>query len=386
MKFRVKGLDLHDILTTTIKGFDHNEDNSYIAFKIEEEESKLTVTSRSRSAYFEGKINAFNIELNETEPRIYHLDGVKLRQLITIMPKSPIDIEFEITENTRSFTIKFVGNRYQLPVLSETPLAPTPEVEEYAEVDAVEFMDVMKDLVKIASTDAATQEHQFSCLHYNLSQDKINVTATDSYALGVLGLDSSATGLNGSKDVLVRHAGVSLLIDNFPQGEMLKVVGSDEMFGYIDESGTLALVARMNLQPVSTEGVQALIRDDNKVVVDKNEFKAAIDTVAKLSLHDETVEIEFFAGEDRIRVSNMLGDHVDVRTKESDVQFPGKTTFLKSVLSKSLIPAASGDLRLETGDLTSDDIRIVKAPLHLVPLQADGSDQDDVVLISAQLA
>lgn len=385
MKFRVKGIDLNEILTTTIKGFDDKEDNSYIAFKIDEETGKLIVTSRSRSAFFEGSISAFNIELNDTEPRIYHLDGVKLKQLISILPKSPIDIDFEITENTRSFTIKFVGNRYQLPVLSETPLAPTPEVSEYAEVDAVELMDILKDLIKIPSTDAAAQEHQFSCVHYNLSEDKLKMTATDSYALGIIEQESFNNKLEDELDVLVRHSEVSMLIDNFAQGEVLTLVGSNEMFGYIDESGTLSLVAKMNLAPINAEGIKAFIKTNNQVTVDKNEFRVAIDTVAKLSMYDETVVVEFFQDEERIRVSNMLGDHVDVHAKEASVTAPGTASFLTSVLKKSLLPAANGDIILEIGDLTEDADDLERGALHIVPLEADGSRREDMVLISAQL-
>ena len=65
MKFKVKGTELNNILTTVIKGFNNKEDNSYVAFKLDEENDKLIVTARSRATFFQGQLNADEVEIGE---------------------------------------------------------------------------------------------------------------------------------------------------------------------------------------------------------------------------------------------------------------------------------------------------------------------------------
>ena len=383
MKFQVKGTELHNVLKTVIKGFNNKEDNSYVAFKLDEEENILTVTARSRATFFEGKIKANSIELAEDEPTVYHLDGVKLKQLASILPTAPVNVVFEINDKTRSFTIKTMVSKYKLPVLSETPLAPAPEVKELATVDASDFMKVAKDLIKIVSTDPSTQEHQISCMHFNIQDKKTKLSATDSYALGAVSIDSSAISLDEDevKDVLIRHTEVSTLIENFSPGETLTIVGSDDMFGYIDEDGTLSLVGVINMTPLDTRQIEAITKDDNTVVVDKNELKSAIETVAKLSPHDETVDIELSDERDEVRVSNRYGDYIDVNPTESKLESPGVASFATSVLLKSINPANNGPIRLEFGDLSDGS----PGATRVVSLQADGSDDEGTSLLATRM-
>ena len=231
MKFNVKGTELNSVLSTVIKGFNNKEDNSYVAFKLNVEDEKLEITARSRAAYFEGSVNATGVEFNEDEPLIYHLDGVKLKQLVSILPSAPVDVNFEITDETRSFTIKTAVSKYKLPVLSDTPLAPTPETKELTVVDANEFMKVAKDLIKIVSTDPSTQEHQVSCMHFNISDESMKMSATDAYALGSVKIKASKVGEEDlDKDVLIRHTEVNTLIKSFDSGETVTVEadGPDE--------------------------------------------------------------------------------------------------------------------------------------------------------------
>lgn len=380
MKFQLKGTELHDVLSTVIKGFNSKEDNSYVAFELDDENSLLNVTARSRAAFFEGKIKAHSIEISEDEPKVYHLDGVKLRQLVSILPSAPVNVSFEINDETRSFTIKTMVSKYKLPVLSETPLAAAPNVEELATVDANEFMKAVKDLIKIVSTDPSTQEHQISCMHFNIKDEKIKLTATDSYALGSISIDSSAINLEDeeSKDVLIRHTEVNTLIDNFSPGETLTIVGSDDMFGYINENGTLSLVGVINMPPLDTSQIEAITKDDNTVVLDKNELKTAIETVAKLSPHDETVSIELNEDRNEVRVSNRYGDYIDVDSIESKLDSPGIASFATSILLKSINPANNGPLRLEFGDLSDSS----PGAARIVSLLADGSDDEEKSLLA----
>lgn len=382
MKFQVKGVELNSILSTVIKGFNNKEDNSYIAFKLDEENQTLIITSRSRATFFQGSLKAHSIEINEDEPNVYHLDGVKLKQLVSILPSAPVDVAFEINDATRSFTIKTMVSKYKLPVLSETPLAPAPEVIEYSTVDANDFMKVAKDLIKIVSTDASTQEHQISCMHFNITEDTMKMSATDAYALGSIKIDSSKNDLEETKDVLIRHTEVSTLLETFAEGETLTIVGSDDMFGYVDENGTLSLVGIINMAPLDTRQIEAITAKDNTVTLDKNELKSAIETVAKLSPHDETVDIELDSERDEVRVSNRYGDYIDIATKDRKLESPGTASFATGVLLKSINPAHNGPLRLEFGNLTDD----TPGAARIVSLQADGSDDEKTSLLATRMA
>ena len=382
MKFKVKGTELNNILTTVIKGFNNKEDNSYVAFKLDEENDKLIVTARSRATFFQGQLNADEVEIGEDEPRVYHLDGVKLKQLVSILPNAPVDVEFSISDKTRSFTIKTSASKYKLPVLSETPLAPAPEITEYATIDANDFVAVARDLIKIVSTDPSTQEHQVSCMHLHLEEDKLKLLATDAYALGSVTIDSSKINLEDEKDVLIRHTEVSTLLGTFSPGETLTVVGSDDMFGYIDENGTLALVGLINMIPLDVSQLESITKDDNTVVVEKGELKNAVETVNKLSPNDETVDIEINEDGTQVRVSNRYGDYIDVVPTDSTLVTPGKATFATSVLLKIVNPTNNGTIRLEFGDLSENSPGTVR----IVSLKADGSDDERTSLMATTMA
>lgn len=378
MKFKVKGNEFSNILNTVIKGFDSKEDNSYVAFELGKNE--LIVTSRSRSSFFKGELKAHSIELDPEEPTVYHVDGVKLKQLISILPSAPVDVSFEINDSTRSFTIRTVASKYKLPVLSQTPLAPVPKVEEYITVDANELMTVIKDLIKIVSTDPSTQEHQISCMHFNINEKLVKLSATDSYALGSKKIECSKINLENEKDVLIRHSEVNLLSSTFSTGETLTIVGSDTMFGYIDENNTLSLVGVINMEPLDTRQIEAITQKDNVVVVDKDELKSAIEIVDKLSPKDETIDIDF-TEEDILRVSNRYGDYIDVNVTEGELNSPGTASFATSVILKAINPANNGPLRLELGDLTDGSPGAVR----IVSLQADGSDDDKTSLLATRM-
>lgn len=381
MKFQLKGTELNKVLSTVIKGFNNKEDNSYVAFKLDEEASVLTVTARSRATFFEGKLKVHSVELAEDEPSVYHLDGVKLKQLVSILPSAPVDVAFEISDKTRSFTIKTMVSKYKLPVLSETPLAPAPLVEELATVDANEFMSVAKDLIKIVSTDPSTQEHQISCMHFNIKDKKVKMSATDSYALGSVTIDAASLNVEDDKDVLIRHTEVNTLLENFAQGETLTIVGSDDMFGYINEDGTLSLVGIINMTPLDTRQIEAITKDDNTVLVDKDELKSAIETVAKLSPADETMDLELSEDRDHVRISNRYGDYIDVIPTASKLESPGVASFATSVLLKGINPANSGPIRLEFGDLSDGS----PGATRIVSLHADGSDDEGTSLLATRM-
>lgn len=378
MKFKVKGNEFSGVLNTVIKGFDHKEDNSYVAFELGEDE--LTVTARSRAAFFQGKLKAHSIEITEDEPNVYHLDGVKLKQLISILPTAPVDVSFEINDKTRSFTIRTVASKYKLPVLSQTPLAPVPKVENYVTVDANDLMKVAKDLIRIVSTDPSTQEHQISCMHFNINEEVVKLSATDSYALGSKKIECSKIDLEDAKDVLIRHTEVNSLLSTFSTGETLTIVGSDDMFGYIDENNTLALVGVINMEPLDTRQIEAITQDDNTVVIDKDELKTAIETVDKLSPKDETVDMDI-TEEGTVRVSNRYGDYIDVTAEQSKLDSPGVASFATSVILKAITPANNGPIRLEFGDLSDG----TPGAARIISMQADGSDDENTSLLATRM-
>lgn len=383
MKFQLRGNELHKVLGKVIKGFNPKEDNSYVAFKLDPEENKLTATSRSRATFFKGDIEAFSVEVASGEPLVYHLDGMKLKQLISILPSSPVPVTFEINDKLRSFEIKSAGDLFKLPVLSETPLAPAPEVKELVTVDANEFMKTAKDLIRIVSTEQSAQEHQISCMHLNINDKKLKISATDSYALGSVTVDTSPVTMKDGevKDVLIRHTEVSTLMETFSQGEVLTIVGSTDMFGYIDEEGTVSLVGVINIPPLDTRQIEAVTKKDNCITVDKAEFKYAIETVAKLSPSDETVDVELAKDLDHVKISNRYGDSIQVTVSKSELSSPGIASFATNVILKSITPANNGSIRLEFGPLTEGQASAVR----VVSLQADGSNVEGTSLIATMM-
>lgn len=372
MKFKVKSLDLVGMLKVAVKGYDSRDDSSFIYLKVED--NKLTVVSRCQSAYFSGSVDVENVEIAEDEPHIYYVDGEVLKKLAGIFPTAPINIEFSVNKESRTFVTSYTGSKFKLPITADTKEQPIPAISQLGMIQAPEFMHVLNMLLKIVDNDPSAQEHPSSCLHLIFSSDTIKTMGTDRYALAALTREFVGEGeLDGPETVLIKHPQASLLAKTAGPAEVLRIVYSDEYFGYYDGEGNLSLVGRTTISPLNYEAIKNLTGQGNSVVLETSELRNALSTISKLSFAYDAVSLAFNADEKSCKVNSVTGDSISIPVISMDLSDSLNVGFTRSVLAEALIPVSTDELRLEWPDTT--DAAVYK----VIPLD-NGVDEEGVFI------
>lgn len=376
MEFIVKSSDLVKELRKSIKGFDPKEDSSFIEFELDRA-GKLIITARSRSAFFEGSLPATNINVDANETMKYYVDGITLRNLAGIFPASPIDVKFSIDDNTRQFKITYAGSQFKLGVNGDYSSQVKPVTTNIADIAASDLMPALRDLLKITDSSAEAQEHQASCIDLKFDEDVLTLMATDTFAFAEIKLPYSNSELENEKRVLIKQSEIALLMGMFSPSEVLTITTADGMFGYYDEDGSLALVSLTTLQPLDYKRIIESVGTENSIAIEKDEFKYAIDTIAKLT-DDNIINLEVNSDRNTLKVSNVLGNMIEVpiETKILNENFDKKIAI--HVMLESLAPANTGKIRLQWGN--SPQL------IQTVPVLDNGSDLESVIICSALYA
>lgn len=375
MKFSVKSSDLVKELKKCIKGYEPKEESSFISFELDTQNSSLIITARSRAAFFEGTVPAKVIDVGNDEELRYYVDGLTLRQLTQIFPASPIDVNFEISDTTRQFKITYVGSQFKLAVSGDYTSSKKPETTPIASVLAADLMPAFRDLLKIASSSAETQEHQSSCIDMNFSDETLTLMATDMFAFAEIKLNYTNEGLEGTKRVLIRQSEIATLQGTFGPNEVLTLTTANGMIGYVDEDGTLALVGQTDLPPLEYRAIIDNTGSSNSILIDKGEFRYAIDTIAKLT-DDNLVMLSAGTEDGTLKVSNSLGNVIEVQIEDNQLgeDFTGNLAI--HVIIESLAPANTDKIRMQWGDLSALPV------IRTVPILNDGSELDTVAIVS----
>lgn len=377
MKFTVKSSELSRKLKTVIRGFDSQDESSFVSLSIKHDTNEspfLEVIARSRATFFKAELTVGALELTPGEAKTHFVSGDTIKQIAGILPTAPIDVSFAISDETRSFSVKYTGASFKLPVISDMAAVEVPEYNELFTVQARDIMPVMRDLLKITSTDSSAQEHQSSCLQVVFGDKGLALSATDSYAFAEVVVPASANSELEKYEALVRHPQAAALIGTFTDTEMLTFCGTEDksMFGYLDEYGTLQLVGVTSLPPID---FYALISDhvanEQSFTVEKSELKSAIDTVEKLAFGENYVTITAEPNEAGIvkflKVTNRMGDTVQVPVLNSEIDETVTLNYISSILLSSLVPVVTEQVRLE---FKREGRSIVK----FTPILKDGSD------------
>lgn len=369
MKFKVNSLDLVSMLKVATKGYDSRDDSSFIYMKIDD--NKLTVVSRCQSAYFSGSVDVTNVEIADDEPNIYYVDGEVLKKLTGIFPTAPVNITFEVNKDSRVFVAKYTGSKFKLQIVSDTQEIPQPTITPLGMVQATEFMSVLNSLLKIVDNDPSAQEHPSSCLHLTFGPDKMKSMATDRFTIAEVAKDFSAdASIEEEMVVLMKHPQASLLSKTAAPAELLRLVYSDEYFGYIDGAGNLALVGQTDLDPLQYEQIKGLAGNDHNVVIEAADLREALSTISKLSFANNSVVLNLDADENTAKLSSIAGDEISIPVVEMDIDESISVGFTRTVLQESLIPIDTDIVRLEWPENQATIYR-------LVPVE-DGEDEENI--------
>lgn len=371
MKFKVNSADLVSMLKVAIKGFDSRDESSFVYMKVED--NKLSVISRCRPAFFMGQVSVENLELDQDEPSVYYVEGEVLKRLASIFPTAPVKLEFEVNKDSRAFSIKYTGNRFKLPIVSDTAEIAHPVIRNLGIVQGQEFMNVVNMLVKIVDNDPSLQEHPSSCLHLIFSKDEMKSMGTDRFAIAEMSREfSGSEELEGIETILIKHPQAALLSKTSGPAELLKVVYSDEYFGYIDSEGFVSLVARTDINPLNYEQIKMNTGSGQHVVLETSDLREALGTIAKLSFAYDQVMIELDNEEKTCKVSSVTGDSISIQVKEMELDAQKVITFTRSILSEALSPVTTEELRLQW---SSEGASV----FQIIPVD-DGEDEEGIFI------
>lgn len=378
MKFKVDSARLIEMLKVTSKGFDQRDDSSIIITRVDPGANTLEVTSRCQSSFFSGKIDILNLEVDEDEELEHYVDGTILKKLIGILPSAAVNITFSVSKTSRVFTLAYSGNKLKLPITSDTTRIVRPEIKTLGMVQANDFMDTIDSLLKIVSTDPSTQEHPSSCLHLKFQKDEIELVGTDAYSFAEVKLPFTPEQEEYEPEqILVKQAQGSLLSMNVDPAEVLKIVYSDNYFGFIDGNNNLSLVGRIDMAPLPYQRLLTNASDDHSVTINKNQLKDALNTIAKLAFTTNSVLLKMNAKDKTLKVTSATGDVIDVNVEDMNLDEDTEIQFTRTVLQKSLIPAKTDLIRIEwgmVGNMTS---------LFRIVLLDDSQNAIDNVFIGA---
>lgn len=363
MKFNVNGRSLAKLLKTVIKGFDQKDDRSYVQLYLNTTNGTVQFTSRSESAMFQGAIQATDMQVLEGEAISYALDGAKLRELSSAIGSAPVNVTFSIDEKTRIFTVQTSRNKFKLPVNGTSAPEARPKYTEIGSILSNVFIDSIKSLSRIIDNDKSVQGVATSCLHIKFGEDLV-LYATNGFALAERNVPFEAQTLTG-ETILMRSSGIAMLSNSFDDSETLTLVSNDNMFGYIDEDGVIALVGLIDLTPLNTAGVLGLIRDENHATLNKNDLKAAIELVSRLSFNDDSLVIRIAQGENDLKIVNSSGDEMKLEL-DTPAAHSGQLKLYSSITLQAISAVGTSDVKLtwgawgEDGSLDTPVLRLVE--------------------------
>lgn len=373
MKFKVNSQDLVNMLKVATKGYDRGDDSSFVCMEIEENEMK--VVSRRATSYFSGSVAISNLEMDEDEPHVHYIDGEVLKKLSGIFPAAPIPIEFSVNKSSRGFTAKYTGNKFILPIVSDTTPVKRPATNNLGLIQGHEFMDTLNSLLKIVDSDETSQEHPSSCLHLTFNSEQVQSMATDRYAIAELTkpFDGDAEYFAKEEDAvfLIKHSQAMLLSKAITPAEVLTLVASNEYFGYIDGDGNMSLVARTSMDPLNYASLKAIAGADHNIVLEVSDLRNALSTISKLSFEKSfeknSVIMNLNAEDKSCTVSSVTGDIISVGVESMDIDEDLTINFIRTVLQEALIPVNTNLVRLEWPDN--------KAIYSFVPTSDNGDEE-----------
>lgn len=380
MKFKVKSSELVAMLKIVIKGYDSRDDSSFIFFKIEND--KLIAVSDSQSSYFKGQVEITGFSSDDDDGNIFYVSGEVLKRLVGIFPVAPVPLTFSINQSSRVFVIKYTGNSFRLPILSDANEVSEQELTKIGMIQANDFFDVFGPLVKIVSTDPATQDSPASCLHLKFADSKMRVMGTDTFAIAEITKDYTPDE-DSPKDelnILIRQPQAALLIKQVNPSEVLTLVKTDSSFGYIDGNGVLSLVSKTAMEPLNYQSMKKFAKDDVSITTDYTDFKETLDTIGKLAFATNTIILKI-SSEGTVQLTSMQGDVMDLAVSDtSGIDVDQQYTFSRSVLSEALIPIDTHTIKIQwkKPDDEDEDPRRV---FQFVPIDDDGNAEKNVFIL-----
>lgn len=204
----------------------------------------------------------------------------KLRRLVNSLPSADTELVFEVEEDQARITIEETNSEFHMPVLDREEYPELPEVNE--DVGFEVSNDRMEHLLQNSTFAAGTDSSRsYLCgVYFDLSEDTLNVVATDAHRLALHRAGDVETDGDGWSMLVPTKAASelsSILRDH--EGEELRVYSDEKLVAF--ETGSTRLISR--LIDEDYPDYHQVIPDDHehRVPVARDRF---LDAVKRVSL------------------------------------------------------------------------------------------------------
>lgn len=269
----------------------------------------LVLQCYSGTSFFKGVVNLLGLEFSEEEKLEYCIDGIRLKNILSISKDFDTHIVFK-TDNSKSlFKVNiFKTQSYILPIQDIVVYEENFEIKHLCDISKFEFMSNIQKLSKVL--DTSYQDRSSSCLHLSLVDNKIEYVGTNLKSIAKINHDL-ITPVSDENIVLLKPYQINMLLQSdYNPSEVLELITTETMFGYQEEN-LICLVAKISLNPLSYKGVINSFVEGNDILIHKSEFKDALDSLGKLSIGDSLLKFHFTKNnkdEPIVMISNDGGD------------------------------------------------------------------------------
>lgn len=337
MNFKIKSSSLQKLGNDVMKGYIKTQ-KTILALRMSN--SQLELLCYSPSTYFQGKVDITDMKNLDNSWKI--LDGDNFKSFLSILPKDDTIIDFNTT-TLGDFTLKYGKNKINLNIIDigeDNLIKEENNFTEITEVDAVSFMESMKDMSKIVSKDKNKEYSSLSFLHIFFNEDNITLMGTQSISIAenIYKIDKTRIV---DDSVLIKGIYIDLLDTTLSATDTWTLIKTKSKFGYKNNKGFIALVAisAEDIKPIKYSHLKNLTatkeeNDYNEVKIDSTSLKNAIADVSKLSPTDPSVLFSF--NEEGLFIKSSMGDRFEVLSDYSlnkELNFGINKEALKSLYS-----------------------------------------------------
>lgn len=384
MEFKVQSDKLVEMLKVVIKGYDPKEDASTVIFNIVD--NKLVAIGDNPASYFKGQVEITGLVEEEGDGNVFYVAGDVLRNLTSVLPAdAPVAISFSLSQTSRVWQIKYAGNKFSLPILTDSSVVSSPETTKIGMIQAQDFFPTINSLIKLIDTNSAMQDVGTSALHLAFKGEQMVTMATDRVAIAEIKKEFSPATPDMDITLMIKQAQASLLTKAVNPAEVLQLVRSDSSFGYIDANGTLTLVRLSDVAPINYQQLIDKASSESSITVNRNEFKQTLNTIGKfLFAVDNLILTTNPDGTATLSSDNgnvmdiILQDHKGISDR------PQVFKFVRSIIAEALVPVDTTTMRIQWKTQTDDTQ--VPSMIQIVPIDDDGNDEENTFIGVAPIA
>lgn len=321
------------VASTVLKGVGGKADSVQTGIKIEDD--KLIIQSSSQGGYFfKGEVPITSSDLGNSKELSWAIDGGQLKTILGVVPKVASDISFDLSDSGSIFNIKTASNKFRLPIVESSIFELEVDSKAIGNVSGHEFIDRLIHFSKLPSTSPVHQETAISCIALRSEDGELVWMGSDN---AIIAEDRHPIDNAENFNILIKPAQANLLISNDARSiETLTLHETNNMFGFIDNLGTLCLVSKSNMEPIQYAAFLNLPTEGENFKFNSSDLKHAIDSAHKLYPNHE--ELKLVIKNKELTVENESLDQIKVFPEEITIDESKHRiiTFKKKALSLAL--------------------------------------------------